>query len=174
MIDQDGFRPNVGIIIFNDEGKLLWAKRVGQNAWQFSQGGIQQHESPEEAAIRELYEEVGLGPEDVEIVARTKSWLPYRLPSQFIRQNSQPVCIGQKQKWFLLRLICDTSKICFDRTDKPEFDRWRWISYWKPLEKVIPFKREVYSRALEEFHQPMSQALGQSTTNTKRTSVSVS
>jgi putative (di)nucleoside polyphosphate hydrolase len=174
VIDQDGFRPNVGIIIFNDEGKLLWAKRVGQNAWQFPQGGIQKHESPEEAAFRELYEEVGLFPDDVEIVATTKSWLAYLLPRKFIRQNAQPVCIGQKQKWFLFKLLSDASNICFDRTDKPEFDRWCWISYWKPLDKVIPFKRDVYTRALKEFRQPMNQALSQYTTNNEGASASIS
>ncbi|MAM71333.1 MAG: RNA pyrophosphohydrolase [Gammaproteobacteria bacterium] len=174
MVDADGFRPNVGIIIFNDDGKLLWAKRAGQNAWQFPQGGIRSGESPEDALHRELYEEVGLQPQHVEIITRTQKWLPYRLPKQFIRQNSEPVCIGQKQKWFLLRLVGDSNNICFDRTERPEFDRWRWISYWKPLDQVIAFKRDVYRRALKEFQQPMSQALGNSTANTKRTSASAS
>lgn len=168
MVDEDGFRPNVGIIIFNDEGKLLWAKRAGQNAWQFPQGGIRHNEKPEQAAIRELYEEVGLEPEDVEIVARTGKWLPYRLPQQFIRQNSHPVCIGQKQLWFLMKLLSDTSKIRFDHTDKPEFDRWRWVDYWSPLDEVISFKREVYRRALEEFSQIMTRKLPRSEEKNKR------
>ena len=174
MIDADGYRPNVGIIIFNDEGQLLWAKRAGQDAWQFPQGGIQKNEDPEQAALRELYEEVGLEPEDVEIVARTNQWLPYQLPQQFIRQNSHPVCIGQKQKWFLLKLLSDTSKICFDHTEKPEFDHWRWVSYWDPLDQVISFKREVYRLALEEFTQPMNEALNQPLTKIRQTSSSAS
>lgn len=169
MVDADGFRPNVGIIIFNDEGKLLWAKRAGQDAWQFPQGGIQENEKPEQAALRELYEEVGLEPEDVEIIASSNRWLPYRLPEQYIRQNSHPVCIGQKQKWFLLKLLSDTSKICFNQTDKPEFDHWRWVSYWDPLDQVISFKRDVYRIALEEFNQPMIRALGQSSIKTRQT-----
>ena len=159
MIDSDGFRPNVGIIIFNDEGRLLWAKRLGQDAWQFPQGGVQRDESPEEAAYRELHEEVGLFPEDVEIVACTNRWLRYRLPRHLVRQNSHPVCIGQKQKWFLMRLLTDADKIRFDLSDKPEFDHWRWVSYWYPVNKVVSFKRRVYRKALEELIRPFKNAL---------------
>ena len=159
VIDSDGFRPNVGIIIFNDEGQLLWAKRLGQDAWQFPQGGVQQNESPKEAVMRELNEEVGLQPEDVEIIACTDKWLRYRLPRNLIRQNSHPVCIGQKQKWYLLRLLSDTQKIRFDQCDKPEFDHWRWVSYWYPVNKVVSFKRKVYRKALEELVRPFKKAL---------------
>jgi putative (di)nucleoside polyphosphate hydrolase len=161
VIDSDGFRPNVGIIIFNDDGRLLWAKRVGQDAWQFPQGGVQQDEAPEDAVLRELHEEVGLTPEDVEIVACTQDWLPYRLPHHLIRQNSHPVCIGQKQKWFLLKLVADTNKIKFDHTSKPEFDHWRWVTYWYPLNQVISFKRGVYRRALDELIGPLHESLMQ-------------
>src|SRR5690625_2771250 len=105
VIDADGFRPNVGIILTNDQGQLLWARRVGgQDAWQFPQGGIHEGESPEQALYRELHEEVGLRPEDVEVLACTRGWLRYRLPNRFVRHHSQPLCVGQKQKWFLLRL----------------------------------------------------------------------
>ncbi len=174
MLDADGFRANVGIIIFNDEGKLLWAKRAGQDAWQFPQGGVQKDEYPEQAVLRELHEEVGLRPEDVEIVAQTNNWLPYKLPKQFIRQNCHPVCIGQKQKWFLLRLLGDTNKIRFDHTDKPEFDHWRWINYWAPIDQVISFKREVYRLALEELSEPMNQALKKPITELEQASRSAS
>ena len=159
MIDADGFRPNVGLIIFNDEGQLLWAKRLGQDAWQFPQGGVQVNESPEQAVLRELTEEVGLGADDVEIVACTDKWLRYRLPRHLVRQNTHPVCIGQKQKWFLLRLKTDTGKIRFDMSEKPEFDHWRWVSYWYPVKQVVPFKRKVYRRALEELKAAFRDAL---------------
>jgi len=149
----------VGIIIFNDDGQLLWTKRLGQDAWQFPQGGVQRHESPEEALLRELNEEVGLDPEDVEIIACTDRWLRYRLPRHLIRQNSHPVCIGQKQKWFLLRLLSDTEKIRFDMSDKPEFDHWRWVSYWYPVNQVVSFKRKVYRKALQELKAPFRNAL---------------
>ena len=159
MVDADGYRANVGIIIFNGEGKLLWAKRAGQDSWQFPQGGVQENEAPELAALRELHEEIGLEPEDVEIVSTTAEWLSYRLPKKYTRQNSYPVCIGQKQKWFLLKLLGDTNRIRFDLTDKPEFDSWRWINYWDPLDQVIFFKREVYRQALKEFSRPLHDAL---------------
>ena len=159
MIDSEGYRPNVGIIIFNDDGQLLWAKRIGHDAWQFPQGGVRQDESAEGAVLRELHEEVGLMPEDVQVVASTQEWLPYRLPERLIRQNTHPVCIGQKQKWFLLKMLADTSRISFDRTAKPEFDHWRWVDYWYPVDQVISFKRDVYKRALEELIHPLNEIL---------------
>jgi putative (di)nucleoside polyphosphate hydrolase len=151
VIDPDGFRPNVGIILTNDEGQLLWARRVGgQDAWQFPQGGINPQETPEQALYRELHEEVGLRPADVEILACTRGWLRYRLPHRLVRHNSLPLCVGQKQKWFLLRLISDDKKVCLNNGGRAEFDDWRWVSYWYPLGKVVSFKRDVYRRALKE------------------------
>ncbi len=159
VIDADGFRPNVGIILANDEGQLLWARRVGQNAWQFPQGGIKANETPQQALFRELYEEVGLTADDVEVLACTRGWLRYRLPRRMVRTRSRPVCIGQKQKWFLLRIRCGETRISMDGgAAKPEFDGWRWVSYWYPLGQVVPFKREVYRRALREL-SPRAQRL---------------
>ncbi|NHH85834.1 RNA pyrophosphohydrolase [Cobetia sp. MB87] len=150
MIDADGFRPNVGIIIANCEGQLLWARRVGQNAWQFPQGGIKPNETPQQALFRELEEEIGLKAEDVEILACTRGWLRYRLPRRMVRTHSRPICIGQKQKWFLLQIRCQDNRVSVDTTPNPEFDGWRWVSYWYPLGQVVAFKREVYRRALRE------------------------
>ena len=150
MIDADGFRPNVGIILCNDENQLFWARRVGQDAWQFPQGGIMRDESPEEAMYRELEEEVGLRPEHVDLLGCTRNWLRYRLPKRFIRRNSHPICIGQKQRWFMLRVRCQENSFCLDSSEKPEFDNWRWVKYWYPVREVIYFKRRVYERALEE------------------------
>ncbi len=150
MIDSEGFRPNVGIIIANDRGQVLWARRVGQDAWQFPQGGINDNETPEQAMYRELKEEVGLDPADVELISCTRGWLRYRLPKRMIRHHSRPLCIGQKQKWFLLRLTSQDSAVSFQYSHKPEFDGWRWVSYWYPLGQVISFKREVYRGALKE------------------------
>ena len=150
MIDADGFRPNVGIILTNTQGQLLWARRVGgQDAWQFPQGGINANETPEQALYRELHEEVGLRPEDVEILACTRGWLRYRLPHRLMRHNSLPLCVGQKQKWFLLRMLSEDNKVSLDNGGRPEFDAWRWVSYWYPLGKVVSFKKDVYRRALK-------------------------
>ncbi len=150
MIDRHGFRPNVGIMVANGAGQLLWAKRVGQDAWQFPQGGIQDDESAEQALYRELEEEIGLTEDQVELLGSTRGWLRYRLPKRLIRKGSSPLCIGQKQKWFLLQLRCSEGDIRFDADHKPEFDGWRWVSYWYPVGAVISFKREVYRKALLE------------------------
>jgi putative (di)nucleoside polyphosphate hydrolase len=158
MIDAQGFRPNVGIVIANDDGRLLWARRVGgRDAWQFPQGGIQEGESAEDALYRELLEEVGLEADAVELVASTRGWLRYRLPRRYQRKGQTPVCVGQKQKWYLLRMLAPDDAICLDRNHKPEFDRWEWVSYWYPLNQVVFFKREVYRRALKELALPLSQ-----------------
>ncbi len=150
MIDSDGYRPNVGIILCNDRRQLFLARRVGGNAWQFPQGGINESETPEQAMFRELKEEVGLTADQVEIMGSTEEWLRYRLPERYIRHNSKPLCVGQKQRWFLLRVLCEESNFRLDLSPKPEFDHWRWVKYWQPVREVIYFKRKVYSRALEE------------------------
>lgn len=150
MIDADGFRPNVGIILANGAGQVLWARRCGHEAWQFPQGGISENETPEEAMYRELWEEVGLEQPDVRIIASTRGWLRYRLPRRFVRLDNNPVCIGQKQKWFLLQMLSDDDRVSLTCTHPPEFDGWRWVSYWYPLNQVVTFKREVYRKALTE------------------------
>jgi len=150
VIDSEGFRANIGIILCNEECQLLWARRIQQDAWQFPQGGIKEGETPEQALYRELAEEVGLFPEHVEIMGCTQDWLQYRLPEKLIRYEKKPVCIGQKQKWFLLRMLCEESDVRLDRSSKPEFDHWRWVTYWDPVKEVVNFKRDVYQRALKE------------------------
>jgi len=156
MLDAQGFRPNVGIVIANDAGRLLWARRVGgRDSWQFPQGGINDGENPEEALYRELKEEVGLDPDAVEVLASTRGWLRYRLPRRFQRKGQSPVCVGQKQKWYLLRLLAGDDAVNLSDCDKPEFDHWQWVSYWYPLNQVVYFKREVYRRALRELALPL-------------------
>ncbi|WP_027857467.1 RNA pyrophosphohydrolase [Marinobacterium jannaschii] len=159
MIDSDGFRPNVGIILANSLGQVLWAKRIGQDAWQFPQGGINDDETPEEAMYRELQEEVGLTRDDVEILAVTRGWLRYRLPKRMIRRHSLPVCVGQKQKWYLLRMLKNDEAVSFNHSDTPEFDGWRWVSYWYPLGQVVAFKREVYRKAMRELSPKLTRAI---------------
>jgi putative (di)nucleoside polyphosphate hydrolase len=151
MIDKNGYRANVGIILSNDDGRVFWARRVGQNAWQFPQGGIDRGESPLDAMYRELFEETGLLPEHVEVVAQSQDWLHYDLPQRYIRRHQRPLCIGQKQIWFMLRMVCDEDCVDLAAGDKPEFEDWRWIDYWRPVNKVIFFKRRVYRDALREF-----------------------
>ena len=150
MIDKDGYRLNVGIILANKKGQLFWGKRTKSQGWQFPQGGVHPYETLEETMYRELYEEVGVTKKDVKIIATTKRWLRYELPTRMQRRVQKPLCIGQKQKWFLLQLDeNNVEHIRFD-TAKPEFDRWEWVSYWYPLNQVVAFKRNVYRRALFE------------------------
>ena len=159
MIDPDGFRPNVGVILMRDDGSLLWARRVSRDGWQFPQGGMNSDETPLEAMYRELREEVGLEVGDVEVLGSTPGWLRYRLPRRCVRANERPVCVGQKQVWFLLRLLSDESRLRFDITDSPEFVEYRWVDFWYPHEHVVSFKREVYFRALSHLAEFANQIL---------------
>lgn len=150
MLDREGYRPNVGIILLNVRNQVFWGKRLRTHSWQFPQGGIKYGESPEQAMFRELHEEVGLRPEHVEIVARTRDWLRYDVPENFIRKDARGHYKGQKQIWFLLRLRGRDSDMNLRATNHPEFDAWRWNEYWVPLDVVIEFKRDVYQLALTE------------------------
>ncbi len=145
-IDKDGFRANVGIVLTRGSGEVFLGGRVGGRGWQFPQGGVNRGERVEEALFRELKEEIGLERGDVEVLGSTRGWLRYRLPRQYVRDR----CIGQKQRWFLLELLADESKLRFDSTATPEFDRWRWADYWTPVREVVYFKRRVYVRALHD------------------------
>ena len=158
MIDPDGYRPNVGIILMHPDGRVFWARRVRRDGWQFPQGGMRSDETPLEAMYRELEEETGLRQEHVEVLAATPGWLRYRLPRRFLRPAQRPMCIGQKQVWFLLRLVADEGHVRLDHSDHPEFDRWQWVDFWYPSEHVVDFKREVYIRALHHV-APKAQAV---------------
>ena len=107
-------------------------------------------ESAEDALFRELHEEVGLTDKDVSILGCTQGWLRYHLPKRYQRSQSLPLCVGQKQRWYLLRLSNSGTRLCFNSTGQPEFDRWRWVDYWHPVREVIFFKRRVYAQALTE------------------------
>ncbi len=156
MLDHEGFRPNVGIILCNNKNEVFWGKRVREHTWQFPQGGIQKGESPKEAMYRELNEELGLHPEHVLILGRTKSWLRYEVPKNWIRRDWRHIFRGQKQIWYLLRLLGGDHLINLRANSKPEFDAWRWQNYWVPLESVIDFKRSVYESALLELVQRLT------------------
>ena len=150
MLDRDGFRPNVGIILLNQKNQVFWGKRIRTHSWQFPQGGIDRGETPEQALFRELQEEVGLLPEQVRIVARTRDWLRYEVPDRYIRKDARGHYKGQKQIWFLLQLVVPDHALNLRASTHPEFDAWRWNEYWVPLETVVEFKRGVYEMALTE------------------------
>ena len=134
MIDRDGYRPNVGIILCNASNQVFWAKRINQHAWQFPQGGIQGGESPEQASI----------------LGRTRNWLRYDVPSHWVKRDCRGQYRGQKQIWFLLRMTGRDCDVRLRASTHPEFDAWRWCDYWIEMESVVEFKRDVYRLALEE------------------------
>ena len=142
FIDAEGFRANVGIVLIRDDRQVFLGGRTGGRGWQFPQGGVRRDESPDDALFRELKEEIGLEPADVEVVAFTRNWLRYRLPRQYVRRHSNPLCIGQKQRWYMLRFVGTESRLHFDATNEPEFET--------PVREGIYFKRAVYARALDE------------------------
>jgi putative (di)nucleoside polyphosphate hydrolase len=164
MLDREGYRPNVGIVLLNSHNEVFWGKRVGQHSWQFPQGGIQHGESPEQAMYRELQEEVGLLPEHVQIIGRTRDWLRYDVPEEYLRRQNatrihRTAYRGQKQIWFLLRLVGLDSDIQLRASEHPEFDAWRWVPFWIQLDAVIDFKRDVYQLALSELARYLSRGL---------------
>jgi len=148
---KDGYRPNVGIILSNNYGRVLWARRTKHDGWQFPQGGIEPRETVLEAAHRELFEEIGVPSTHVELVGNTTTWLHYDLPRRFrsnhLRRN--PIR-GQKQVWFLFRFLGTDTDVCLDASHSPEFDKWKWVDYWEPANHIVDFKRQVYKKALKE------------------------
>lgn len=156
MIDEHGYRPNVGIILCNRVNQVFWARRCGQDGWQFPQGGVRPQEPVEQAMYRELREEVGLSPAHIEVLGRTRDWLHYDIPDQYRRRNPNSAFRGQKQIWYLLRLVGQDRDVRLDACERPEFDEWRWIEYWSALEHIISFKRAVYERALTELEPLLS------------------
>lgn len=148
MIDQNGYRANIAIVLTNNTGQVAWFKRCGQSSWQFPQGGLRENESYEQGMYRELSEETGLAAADVKILGRTDDWLYYDLPEQLIKKDG--ICIGQKQIWFLLKLTAEQSSIDLNMTNEPEFESWCWVDKAQAQNDIIYFKKDVYSQALAE------------------------
>ena len=147
------YRPNAGIIIFNRQGKLLWCKRKTGDGWQFPQGGIDVGESPEQAIIRETYEEVGLKHEKIKIIRENDRWINYdvpknKIPKYFSLKNRR--FRGQTQKWFLTEFLGEDSDINLNKHSQIELTEWTWSSYWHPVAKGVEFKRDAYREALKD------------------------
>lgn len=160
IFSNDGYRPNVGIIICNKMGQVFWARRINRDGWQFPQGGVSRNETLMDAMYRELHEETGLQQTQVRIVAHTKEWLHYDLPSRYLRRTKRsanrrkPLFKGQKQVWFLLELLEDDSAVNLEiGMVNPEFDTWRWVEINVALDNIVDFKRSVYQKALSELSQ---------------------
>ena len=149
LIDKNGYRANVGIVLMNQQKELFFAKRRYQSGWQFPQGGIDKGETPVEAALRETKEEVGLDEHDIEIVYESQQWFRYKVPKEKrTGYFTKKIFFGQKQKWFLARLLSDENKIDLNAYRPIEFDKWVWANYWHPINAVVSFKKETYRQAL--------------------------
>ncbi len=147
---QGGYRLNVGMVIVNANNQLFWAKRAGAKSWQFPQGGMLQGETLEQTLYRELGEEVGLNEADVTVLAKSGRWHHYDIPPAFQRPDRTP-CLGQRQRWFLLRFDKDNSLIDLNASPIPELCQWRWVDYWVPLSECVAFKSTIYREVLTEF-----------------------
>jgi len=142
------YRQNAAIIIINPKGKVLWCRRKNEKGWQFPQGGIDKGETPKEAIIREVYEEVGLKSHDINLLGSIEEWLYYDIPKNKIGKYIPSNFRGQKQKWFLAELISSDTKINLKTTKQVEFDKWEWVTYWHPIAAGVDFKKKLYRNAL--------------------------
>lgn len=151
-IDKLPYRPCVGVMVLNAAGEVFVGQRMDRDtdAWQMPQGGVDPGEDPQEAALRELEEETGITRDLVRIEAQTEGWLPYDLPHDLVPKIWKGRYRGQEQMWFLLRFIGTDDQVNI-QTEIPEFSSWRWLLPAQMLEGIVPFKRDVYARVVEEF-----------------------
>lgn len=143
------YRPCAGVMLVNRQGMIWVGRRLDTpNGWQMPQGGIDKGESPRDAALRELYEEIGTG--KAEIVAESQAWHRYDLPPHLLGKAWKGRFRGQKQRWFLLRFTGEDSDINI-ATAHPEFDAWQWVAPGALCDLIVPFKRAVYEQVVAEF-----------------------
>lgn len=146
------YRPCVGVMLLDSRGRAFVGQRMDryQEAWQMPQGGIDPGESPREAALRELEEETGVTPDLVAVEAETEEWVTYDLPDELVGQIWKGRYRGQKQKWFLLRFQGSDDQVNIE-TEHQEFSHWQWLPTGELVERIVPFKREVYRTVLKAF-----------------------
>lgn len=146
------YRPCVGVMMLNVQGAVFVGQRLDSavSAWQMPQGGVEKGENPRDAALRELWEETGVDPGLVSVIAETEDWLPYELPFHLVPKLWKGRFRGQEQKWFLMRFAGSDADINIE-TEHPEFSHWRWLPVTELVDNIVPFKRDVYSAVLSSF-----------------------
>jgi putative (di)nucleoside polyphosphate hydrolase len=150
--DPDGaYRRGVGIMLLNSENEVFVGQRadIAGDAWQMPQGGIDADEEPQDAAFRELREEIGT--DKVQIVAESKSWLQYDLPPE-VQKRWADRWRGQRQKWFVMRFQGADTDINI-ATEHPEFSAWKWVPTERLAELIVPFKRQLYLDLLQDLRE---------------------
>ena len=146
------YRPCVGLVLMNRAGHVFAGQRIDNpgDAWQMPQGGVDEGETPEAAALRELGEETGVGAGSVSVLAETAGWIPYDLPYDLVPKLWKGRYRGQEQKWFLLRFHGRSAEIDIDG-DPAEFSCWAWMPANQLIDRIVPFKRAVYQQVFAEF-----------------------
>ncbi len=147
---DEAYRPGVGAMLINKNNKVLICERIDskKDAWQMPQGGIDEGETPEQAVLRELQEEVGTN--NAEIIGRTSDWIYYDFPPHIVEKFGNQYR-GQRQIWFALRFLGTDSELDLNTYETPEFKSWKWVDIENICDSVIHFKRECYNRIIEEF-----------------------
>jgi len=144
------YRLCAGVVLLNGVGLVFAGRRIDMpGVWQMPQGGIDEGETPREAALRELEEEVGTARADV--LDETPGWLTYDLPPELVGTALRGRYRGQKQKWFAMRFLGRDEEIDISGVRHPEFDDWAWMRVPEVLEQIVPFKRDVYRRVFDAF-----------------------
>lgn len=149
---DEAYRSSVGMVIFNREGCVLLAERIGSvGSWQMPQGGIDNGEDLEVAVFREMEEEIGT--RNAQIIGMMEEWLCYDFPAHTAQKLFEGKYRGQRQKWIALRFLGEDSEINLTAHSEPEFSRWKWVPLTDLMKYVVPFKRGVYERVMREFAQ---------------------
>ncbi|WP_420607916.1 RNA pyrophosphohydrolase [Novosphingopyxis sp.] len=147
------YRPCAGIMLANKAGQVFVGQRLdnpGSDAWQMPQGGIDEGEEPEQAALRELTEETGIAADKVAIVSRSSAELFYDLPPELLGRIWGGRFRGQRQTWFLMRFDGEDGDVDI-ATDHAEFRAWRWADPDELPQLIVPFKRKLYRDIVDEF-----------------------
>lgn len=145
------YRPCVGVMLLDAQGRIFVGERKDTSgAWQMPQGGIDPGEEPQEAALRELWEEIGVTKDKIEVIGQTSDWLTYDLPEHLLGKVWKGKYRGQKQLWFVLRFKGSDTDVNIE-TEHPEFGRWKWSNAADLVSEIVPFKRDIYEALVKEF-----------------------